>query len=43
MIVFDMLKDLFTNPVLMVPVASWLTAQIIKIIIKIIISSLEKA
>ena len=38
MIVFDMLKDLFTNPVLMVPVASWLTAQIIKIIINLIVN-----
>ncbi len=38
MAILDMLRDLFTNPVLMIPVGSWLTAQIIKIIINLIVN-----
>lgn len=38
MIVLDMLKDMFTNPILMVPVSAWLIAQIIKIIINLAVN-----
>lgn len=36
--ILDLLRDLFTNPVLMVPVLSWFTAQIIKIIVNLIVN-----
>ena len=38
MIVLELLKDMFTNPILMVPVSAWLIAQIIKIIINLAVN-----
>ena len=38
MFVLEMLKDMFTNPMLMVPVSAWLIAQIIKIIINLAVN-----
>ena len=38
MIVWELIVDLFTNPVLMIPVCSWLIAQIIKIIINLLVN-----
>ena len=38
MLFLQILKDLFTNPVIMVPVSAWLIAQVIKIIVNFLVN-----
>lgn len=34
---FDLVKDFFTNPVILVPIGAWLIAQVLKVIIKLLV------